>query len=178
MAQRPLNNQNWYARNISSFGPKFRIDMNNPQMGLNGTDVYSIYSVTDEKNVHVQSLSEGGLFKIYNDGSIEIIAGQKSQSTGVDIVIAGKNGDVCISAEKNGQVRIRASKVILDSDEDIVLNAGKDVRVKAGGRFIVQSNEASCEALLGNLIPKDFTLSVFEGTEVGLDFLKTALSII
>lgn len=175
MAERPLEKQNWQARSINSFGPKFRIDVNNPQMGLNGTDVYTLYAVTDDKKVNVQGLSEGGLYKLYNDGSIEIIAGQKNQSTGVDIVIAGKNGDVCISAEKNGQVRIRASKVVIDSDEDLVLNAGRDVRVKAGGRFIVQSNEAQCEALIGNLVPKNFTQLVFEGTQAGTDFLASAL---
>lgn len=172
MAQRPLEKQNWQARNISSFGPKFRIDMNNPQMGLNGTDVYNIYAVTDQNYVNVQGLSEGGLYKLYNDGAIEIIAGQKSPSSGVDIVIAGKNGDVCISAEKNGQVRIRAAKVVIDSDEDITLNAGRDVRVKAGGKFIVQSNEASCQALTGNLIQKDFFQRVFDGTQIGGDVLN------
>lgn len=175
MAERPIENQNWQARSISSFGPKFRIDMNNPQMGLNGTDVYTIYGVTDNKHVNVQSLSEGGLYKLYNDGSIEIIAGQKSASTGVDIVIAGKNGDVCISAEKNGQVRIRASSVVIDADEDITLKAGRDVRIKAGGKFSVQSNQAVCDALIGNLSPTNFIQSVFEGTQIGIGFLSGIL---
>lgn len=178
MAQRPIENQNWQARSISSFGPKFRIDMNNPQMGVNGTDVYTIYAVTDNKQVNVQGLTEGGLYKLYNDGSIEIIAGQKSASTGVDIVIAGKNGDVCISAEKNGQVRIRASNVVIDADEDITLNAGRDVRVKAGGKFSVQSNEAQCDALLGNLVKTDFISSVFDGSLLGADGLSAAISLL
>ena len=34
MAEKP--NQNWEARTIDSKGPKFRIDVNNPQMGADG----------------------------------------------------------------------------------------------------------------------------------------------
>ena len=51
MAQRPFENQNWQGRNFQSFGPKFRIDMCNPQMGLNGSEVYDFYSVTDNGDV-------------------------------------------------------------------------------------------------------------------------------
>jgi hypothetical protein len=173
MAQRPLSNQNWHQRSIQSFGPKFRLDMNNPSMGLNGTDVYNLYAVTDTKDVCITGLSEGGLYKIYNDQSIEIVAGQKSKSTGVDITIVGKNGDVCITAEKNGQVRIRGSKIVLDADEDINLNAGNDVKIKTGGRFLIQGNEASCDALTGNLAPKGSTFleQVFAGTYVGADVI-------
>jgi len=129
MAERPISNQNWQGRSFQSFGPKFRLDMNNPQMGLNGTDVYNLYAVTDNKDVCVTGLSEGGLYKIYNDQSIEIIAGQKSKGTGVDIVICGKNGDVTITAEKNGQVRIRAASVSIDADEDLSITAVKDIKL-------------------------------------------------
>jgi hypothetical protein len=147
--------------------------MNNPTMGLNGTDVYNLYAVTDTKDVCITGLSEGGLYKIYNDQSIEIVAGQKSKSTGIDITIVGKNGDVCITAEKNGQVRIRGSKIVLDADEDININAGKDVKIKTGGRFLIQGNEASCDALTGNLAPQGSTFldQVFAGTYVGADVI-------
>lgn len=100
MSERPFDKQNWQNRSVQSFGPKFRIDMGNPQMGLNGTEVYNIYAVTDSNDVCLTGLSEGGIYKIHNDQSIEIIAGQNSQSNGVDIVINGRNGDVCITAEK------------------------------------------------------------------------------
>lgn len=154
MAERPLSKQNWHQRSINSFGPKFRIDLNNPTMGLNGTDVYNFYAVTDNKDVCIASLSEGGTYKIYNDQSIEIVAGQKAKSTGVDIMICGKNGDVTITAEKNGTVKIRASEIILDADENITFKCGKDIVVDAGGRFLVQAQQADCEALTGNMAPK------------------------
>ena len=171
--QRPLSNQNWNQRSIQSFGPKFRLDMNNPQMGLNGTDVYNLYAVTDSKDVCITGLSEGGLYKIYNDHSIEIIAGQKAESTGVDINIVGRNGDITITAEKNGSVRIRGSNIVLDADESVKIKAGKDVVIENGGRFLIQGNEASCDALTGNLAPKgsSFLETVFEGTYVGEDVI-------
>ena len=80
MAERPLEVQNWQGRSFVCFGPKFRLDMNNPQMGLNGTDVYSFYGVTNNGDVSVTGLTEGGLYKIYNDQSIEIVGGQKASA--------------------------------------------------------------------------------------------------
>ena len=176
MAERPISNQNWQGRSFQSFGPKFRLDMNNPQMGLNGTDVYNLYAVTDNKDVCVTGLSEGGLYKIYNDQSIEIIAGQKSKGTGVDIVICGKNGDVTITAEKNGKIRIRAASVSIDADEDLSITAGKDIKLKAGGKINAKCNELSADALSGNWAPVSSTFGgiVFKGTYVGADVLGSS----
>jgi 4-hydroxyphenylpyruvate dioxygenase len=47
-----------------------------------------------------------------------LIAGQKSKSNSVDIIISGRNGDVCITAEKNGRVRIRGQNIMIDADEE------------------------------------------------------------
>jgi hypothetical protein len=175
MAQRPFENQNWQGRNFQSFGPKFRIDISNPQMGLNGSDVYNLYATTDNKDISLVGMSEGGIFHIYNDQSIEIIAGQKSKSTGVDIVITGKNGDIWITAEKNGQVRIRGSKITIDADESINLVAGKNINLTAGNSIKLKSNIAECDGLEGNLapVPKTFGGITFDGTYVGADIIST-----
>lgn len=176
MAERP--NQNWFQRFVDSYGPKFRIDINNPQMGENGAEVYSMYGVTENGEVSLVGLSEGGMYHIYNDHSIEIVAGQKSKSTGIDIQITGKNGDICITAEKGGKVKIRASQIILDADKDIVLNAGKNVTINAGQKFSVKANEIWADGLLGNLTPKQTTFGqrVFKGTFVGSDILDAVFS--
>ena len=47
MAEKP--NQNWEQRVVDSRGPKFRLDVNNPQMGADGANVYLMYAVTDNK---------------------------------------------------------------------------------------------------------------------------------
>lgn len=178
MAQRPFNLQNWQGRNFWSFGPKVRLDMCNPQMGSDGTDVYNLYAVTENKNVCITGLSEGGKLKIYNDGPIEFIGGQKSQSTGVDIVIVGKNGDVTITAEKNGKVRIRASKITIDADENVDIVAGKNINLKAGKEISLKSTIANCDALEGNLPPPSVTFGgiTCAGTYIGLDNIASTFS--
>ena len=177
MAERPFDKQNWQGRSLTSFGPKFRLDMNNPQMGCNGTDVYNLYAVTDNNDVQVTGLTEGGTYHIYNDRSIEIIAGQKSESSGVDIVISGRNGDVCITAEKNGRVRIRAQNIMIDADEDVDIKAGRNITLDAGsGRVLLKGNKLDASGLSGNLVPEgtSFGEQVFAGVagNVGIDVIK------
>jgi hypothetical protein len=146
---------NWEERSYWKLGPNFGIDVKNPQLGLSGQDVYSMYGVTDDKDINVCGLNNGnGLYHIYNDRSIEIIAGQNNSGGGIDINIASKNGDICITAERNGNVRIRAKNIILDADENINLTAGRNVNIKAGSRVVTQSNQADCIAKTGNLAPK------------------------
>lgn len=166
--------QNWEQNVKLCFGPKARFDFCNPQMGLNGKDVYSLYFVTEQKDQFVMGLSEAGLGKIYNDHGIEIVAGQKSKSNGVDIVIISKNGDITLTAEKNGSVRVRGSNVIVDADKDMTLSAGRDMTLKAKGRFLIQSSQADCDALMGNLVPigGSFLDICFAGTFVGADILS------
>lgn len=179
MPERPKSNQNWQRRDYNTATHKFRLDVANPQMGVNGTDVYNFYAVSDKSEIFLMGLSEGGIAKIYNDQSLEIIAGQKSKSTGVDIVITGKNGDVCITAEKDGSVRIRGKNIILDADENIELRAGKSITAKAdAGKILLKSQQADCDALLGNLPPVESTFGglTFAGTYVGQDVLEKAYS--
>jgi hypothetical protein len=179
MAERPFDKQNWQGRSLTSFGPKFRIDMNNPQMGCNGTDVYNLYAVTNNNDIALTGLSEGGMYRIYNDRTIEIIAGQKSESNGVDIIISGRNGDVCITAEKNGRVRIRAQNIMIESDEDVDIKAGRNITLDAGsGRVLLKGNKLDANGLTGNLVPEgtSFGELVFADTFVGQDIVKTAFS--
>jgi len=178
MAKRPIKNQNWQGRQVTSFGPKFRIDVANPQMGVNGTDVYTLYGVTDGKDVAITGLTEGGLYKIYNDKSIEIVAGQKS-SGGVDIMITGRNGDVCITAEKSGRVRIRAQNITLDADEDIDIVAGRNINLLSGsGRVFLKGTTVASDGIDGNLVPKGATFGeiAFAGTFVGSDKITSTFN--
>lgn len=179
MAERP--NQNWEARDIWSLGPKFRIDINNPQMGCNGTNVYAMYSTNDNKDVCLTGFTEGGKYRIYNDRDIEIIAGNKDNSDGVDIVIAGMSGDVTITAMRNGSVRIKGKNIMLDADEDIDFKAGRNITASSGsGRILLKGNKVDADGLTGNLIDKvtgTFGTRVFEGSFVGGDIVKTAFKL-
>ncbi len=165
-------NQNWERRNHISLGPKFRIDVSNPQNGLDGPNVYDIYAVTDSKDVSLVGLTEGGTYRIYNDRTIEIMAGHKSENNAIDIVIAGLNGDVCITAQRNGKVRIRAKNIMLESDEDIDIKAGRNLNLTSGsGRILMSGNKADITALTGNAILETFGSKVFSGTFVGADII-------
>lgn len=178
MAERP--NQNWESRDIFSLGPKFRIDINNPSMGLSGSDVYNMYATTNTKDVSLCGLTEGGKYRIYNDRDIEIIGGYKANGDGVDIVIAGMNGDVTITAMKNGKVRIKGKNIMLDADEDIDIKAGRNITLNgANGKILLKGNEVSADGLLGNLIDNtigSFGMRVFQGSFVGADILSGAFA--
>jgi len=147
--------ENWEERSYWKLGPHFGIDVKNPQLGLDGPDVYNMYGVTTDKDSFTLSLSDGsGKLNISNERSIQITAGQNNPGGGVDILITGKNGDITITAEKNGNIKIRGKNIIIDADENINLTAGRNVSIKAGSRFVIQSNQADCVAKTGNLAPK------------------------
>ena len=76
---------NFERRQYEVFSPNFRIDTGNPQQGYNGACVYDLYANTDEGDVSLVGMAQGGIFHIYNDRTIEIIGGQKSTEGGVDI---------------------------------------------------------------------------------------------
>lgn len=168
--ERPFNNQNWQGRKYISFGPKCRIDTSNPQMGLNGSSVYDFYAVTDNGDVSLFGLTEGGTLHMYNDHCIEIVGGQKSTTTGVDIKITGKNGDIAITAMKNGTVKIRAANIIIDADENLTLKAGNNITIgdSQTNKIELKANIANCDALSGNLAPtpETFMGETFAGTYV------------
>tara|TARA_B100001059_G_scaffold186283_2_gene188201 strand:+ start:17026 stop:18090 length:1065 start_codon:yes stop_codon:yes gene_type:complete len=159
---------NWEKRSLHSFGSNFRIDVCNPQTTTAGSQIYEIYGVTDkEEDVNLVGLGENGNFHIYNDRTIEIVGGQKATSSGVDILIQGKNGDVCINADRNGRVRIRAKDITLQADEDIDIVAGRNVSIKSGsGRTLIAGNVLEKSGLKGNLLDDaaQWATRVFEDT--------------
>lgn len=178
MAERPNKNKNVLARQLVSYNPNFRIDTANPQMGLSGTDVYKIYGATNDGDQSSISLSSSGKMSILNDHTIEFIAGTKNQGQSVDVVIVGKNGDIALTAERTGMVRIRANNIVLDSNEDITLKAGRNILLQSGsGRILQKGNKIDASGLTGNVIANlglSFGMKVFEGSFVGGDVLKSA----
>lgn len=167
--------KNSYKRQLISFNPNFRIDTANPQMGLSGTDVYKIYGVTDSgDNQSSISLSSGGLFSIYNDHTIQISGGTNNEKGREDIVIIGNNGNVSITAD--GMVRIYATNIMLEAEQDIHFKAGRNINLKAGsGRVMIDGQKVDVKGTSGNLISllkKDFTSKVFEGSFIGNDLIS------
>jgi hypothetical protein len=176
MAER---DKNIFKRQRISFNPNFRIDTANPQMGLSGTDVYKIYGVTDSgDNQSSISLSSGGLFSIYNDQTIQISGGSKNPEGREDVVIIGNNGNVSISA--NGMVRLYATNIMIEAEEDIHFKAGRNITMKSGaGRIMIDGQRVDIKGTSGNipsLLGIDFTKKVFSGSFVGIDFIDNVVS--
>ena len=172
-------NKNIFKRQLISFNPNFRIDTANPQMGGSGTDVYKIYGVTDSgDNQSSISLSSGGLFSIYNDHTIQISGGTKNQEGREDVVIIGNNGNVSISA--NGMIRLYATNIMIEAEEDIHFKAGRNITMMGGdGRVMVKGQRVDLKGTSGNipsLLNMDFTSKIFEGSFVGIDLINSLVS--
>ena len=115
--------QNWNERFLKSFGPRFRIDVANPIMGLGGSDVFRMNGATKQGNKFSLGMNESGRVEMNSDVSIDIIAGQKNDAKSTDIFIHSRSGTIDINVAQNGKVRVRGNNVEIDASESITMNA-------------------------------------------------------
>ena len=118
-------------RCLESLGPNCRIDVGNPQMGQNGSDVFNIHSNTQNGDKCVIGQSEGGITHIYGDRTIEIIGGEHNPEGSVDIFITGLKGTIVINALENGDVCVKGRNINLQAKEDINITAGNNITIQA-----------------------------------------------
>ena len=173
MAEKP--NQNWEQRVIDSRGPKFRIDVNNPQMGADGPNTYLQYAVTDNKDKQFSALSESGVFRLHNERTIEVVAGSKNSGSDTSVIIESIEGNIEITVMGNGQVKIAGGSVIVQADEDIDLKAGRNINLNAASTVTLKGTKVQAVGLIGNLIENTigaWLQRVFKGSYVGEDYLK------
>ena len=168
MAERPNEQQNWQLRQYDSFGPHFRIDSGNPQLGYNGTVVYDLLGSGADGNTSTVGMTQGGLYHMYNDQCIEIIGGNKVDGGGVCVNITGANGDVAITAMSSGDVRVTGQNIILDADKNVEINAGGDFRVIANNTVNMTSTNMYLTAPYGKIRVREVSWmgGVFAGTKV------------
>lgn len=183
MAER--TNQNWEERNYFSYGPNFRIDCGNPQMGISGENVYQIYGVTDQKDQCFVSISKSGHYKILNDRSVEISAGNKSEEEGIDIAFNAIDGGISLSCLGNGAIQLKGKNIILDASEDIDIKAGRNISITAGSTLKLKGMKVQLDesSMLGNVVEAvlgSFGMRIFEATaafeSVGFDVISEGLS--
>jgi len=175
MSERPEEQQNWQLRQYDSFGPHFRIDTGNPQMGYNGTVVYDLLGSGKDGNTSAVGMTEGGLYHIYNDQCIEVIGGNKVSGGGVCVNIVGANGDVTITAMSNGDVKVTGQNIILDADKNIEVNAGGKFKVTADS-INMSSNTCYISAPYGKIRVREVAWlgTVLAGTSVSEDLWSKA----
>jgi len=172
MADKP--DQNWEARDIDSRGSKFRIDVNNPQEGTDGPNAYIQYGVTENRDRQFSALSESGIYRLHNEKSMEIVAGSKNSKSDQTIKLQSASGDITITVLENGQVKIRASSIVLQADDDVNISAGRNVTIKAGQRVLLKGLKADASALVGNLVHSvgSWIERIYAPTQVGTDYLR------
>ena len=122
-------NQNWQKRQYDSFGPHFRIETANPELGVCGNVAYNLYGYADSGDTSNLGLMGNGQFNIFADQCITIDGGAKVDGGGVCVNIIGSRGDIAITAMDNGDVRIKGRNIIIDADENIEMLAGGKVSI-------------------------------------------------
>ena len=139
---------NWARRKLVSYTPEFRIDVNNPTNGFLGAGVYEKYAHTDSGDISLCGMNQAGVYHIYNDQTIEIIGGGgiNNDRGGVDIVISGMKGSVVITAQENGDIRIKGANIIMEAKEDIKFKCGGNATFDVGQKFDIKAKEAYCDA--------------------------------
>ena len=112
------------ARVLDVFGPNLVIETNGP-VGLGGPIAYQLYAVNDKGAKWQQALHGSGLASMEADHTLEIQTGKKNKKQSISYMAMAHNGDMCMTAE-NGWVRIQASNIVLNADNEILLQ-GKRV---------------------------------------------------
>ena len=171
--------KNFERRILQSYGSRYRLDIQNPEPDVGGPQVFNQQATTDEDDTLSVGLNQKGIYHIYNDKSVEIVGGARSKESGVDVVITGKNGDVWITAEQDGRVRIRGKNVIVQADEDLDLVGGRNVNIKSGsGRVLVSGNTLEKDGLKGNMLEPDkqWAYRVFDGTGLPANEFSSLIS--
>ena len=142
----PAENQNWQKRQYDSFGPHFRIETANPELGGAGNIAYNLYGYSDSKDVSNLGMMGDGQFQIMADQCITIAGGASVEGGGLCVNIVGTRGDVAISAEKNGDVRIKGRNIFLDASENIELTTGGKIELDSAELLATTQNTTRIHA--------------------------------
>lgn len=175
MSERPKVFQNWAIRDFESFGPHCRFETGNPEYGFGGGTIWGLYG---EKNKQTSAVTftEDGQFNIVNDDTITIMGGVKKNG-GAGVNIFTKNGGIYITADKNGNVEVKGDQVVIKANENMIIEAGKNIEMKANDIYF-NSTILRTTAKLGNLVSRDVTAlgQIFKDSKVGLDKIEKAAS--
>ncbi len=114
---------------------------------------------------------------MFNDDCITIVGGV-NKNGGASLNLVGRNGDVTITACKNGDVKIKGKNITVDADDLLTLKSSKNVVVKGSSSIFFDTPNLATNAKTGNLAPRDVTFGgiVFRGTKVGTDKITTAFT--
>ena len=169
--------QDYEARQFETFG-RLRIDSGNPELGNDGATVYALVADGNSGNTSYFGMSEGGQYHIFNDQCFNIVAGVKKKGDGAGVNIAANHGDICITCQKNGTVKISGQNITIDAEKHLKFNADScefAVTSQKGIQFTTPYLNTS--ATRGNLVRNvdSFMGVCFANTKVGMDEISSVL---
>ena len=176
MSERSQDLQNWAARDQESYGPHFRIDTGNPEYGFGAGTIYALIAEKNKQSSYL-GMTEDGQYNWMNDDCITITGGV-TKNGGACVNIIGKNGDVTITAMRNGDVKIKGKNIIVDADDSLRLESKKNVVIKGSNSIFLDTPTLNTNAMNGNLAPRDVTFGglVFRGSKVGKGVIDSAFT--
>ena len=176
MSERSQDLQNWAARDQESYGPHFRIDTGNPEYGFGAGTIYALIAEKNKQSSYL-GMTEDGQYNWMNDDCITITGGV-TKNGGACVNIIGKNGDVTITAMRNGDVKIKGKNIIVDADDSLRLESKKNVVIKGSNSIFLDTPTLNTNAMTGNLAPRDVTFGglVFRGSKVGKGVIDSAFT--
>ena len=176
MSERSQDLQNWAARDQESYGPHFRIDTGNPEYGFGAGTIYALIAEKNKQSSYL-GMTEDGQYNLMNDECISITGGV-TKNGGACVNIIGKNGDVTITAMRNGDVKIKGKNIIVDADDSLRLESKKNVVIKGSNSIFFDTPTLNTNAMTGNLAPRDVTFGglVFRGSKVGSGVINKAFT--
>jgi len=159
--------KDYSKRDVDSRSKSFKIDVNNPQEGQSGPEMFKIIGETPDGSIFTQSLAANGLLRITNEGTTEIVGGSKNEPDGVDIRIYASKGSITINADK-GNLQLK----------------GKDIFIETPGTFSVLAQKIQ----LGNDMTRSVNVQGFDvqlkaqdtniKTKGGMGLLDTFLNLV
>tara|TARA_B000000557_G_scaffold81261_1_gene65165 strand:+ start:41 stop:727 length:687 start_codon:yes stop_codon:yes gene_type:complete len=175
MATRPEDLQNWSLWDFDE-KPNFKFQTGNPTYGFGGGTVFGQQMEQNNQTGHF-GMTEDGQMNLFNDDTISI-SGGNTKDGGTCVNIVGKNGDVSITAMKDGNILIKGSNITIDADENINILSSKNVRIKGSSSIFFDTPNLNTNAMTGNLAPRNVTFGglVFRGTKVGQGAISNAFT--
>lgn len=175
MATRPEDLQNWSIWDFDE-NPVFKFQTGNPTYGYGGGTVFSQQMEQNNQTAHV-GMTEDGQYNMFVDDTLTISGGNTKEG-GICVNIVGKNGDVTITAERNGDVKIKGKNILIDADENLNISSKKNVTISGKSSIFFDTPNLATNAMTGNLAPRDVTFGglTFRGTKVGGNAISDAFT--
>ena len=165
----PEKEKDYNKRDFDCRTKSFRIDVNNPQEGQCGPEMFKIIGETPDGNIFTQSLATNGMLRITNDGTTEIVAGSKNQPDGLDIRIYASKGSIAINADK-GNLQIKGKNIFFETPGTFNVLAQKIQLGNSMTRSInIEGFDTQIKSQDGNIKTK--------GANGLLDFFKSLLGL-